>query len=224
MTIRILALSDEASSALYNAQLSDLVGPVDVLLGCGDLPYTYMEHVVTTLNVRDAFFVHGNHDTPQWLNNGRRLESPGGWQNVDGRVGKTTDGALLVAGLEGSIRYQPSAPYQYSERAMASRTWGLVAHLLFNRVRYGRYVDVLIAHSPPLGIHDGPDGAHRGFKVFLSLMRRFRPKLLLHGHKHHYGPGTWRTRYEGTEVVNVHPFRLIELEGTRISFGKLYRR
>lgn len=222
--MRILAISDEVTNTLYDAQFADLAIPVDVLLGCGDLPYTYMEHVVTALKVRDAFFVHGNHDTEEWLSDRTCLTSPGGWLDVDRRTVLSTGKTLIVAGLEGSIRYRPRAAYQYSEIDMTVRVWRLVPQFLLNRVRYGRYVDVIIAHSPPQSIHDGPDGPHRGFKVFLTLMHRFHPRLFLHGHKHRYGPGTWHTHFEGTEIVNVHPFRLIEWTDAGISYGRLYQR
>ncbi|HOU12212.1 MAG TPA: metallophosphoesterase [Anaerolineae bacterium] len=221
--IRILALSDQVVNTFYQATLADLVGRVDVLLGCGDLPYTYMEHIVTTLNLRDAFFVPGNHDAEEWLSAGGSLQSPGGWQNVDGRAALATGKALIVAGLGGSPRYQRHAGNQYSEFEMAMRAWQLVPRFLFNRMRYGRYVDVFITHAPPRDIHDGPDRAHRGFAVFRRVIQQFRPRLFLHGHMHQYGPGTWHTRYEDTEVVNVHPFRVIELEAERISYGRLHR-
>ena len=222
--MRILAIGDEVANTLYNTKHADLLEPVDVLLGCGDLPYTYMEHVVTALKVRDAFFVHGNHDSDQWLNDGTCLTSPGGWQNVDRCTARTTDKALIVAGLQGSIRYRPRAAYQYSQTEMWLRAGKLTLQLLLNRVFYGRFVDVIIAHSPPQGIQDGPDRPHRGFSAFVTLIRRFRPRLFLHGHKHQYGRGTWRTRYEETEVVNIGPYRVIDIDGDKISFGKLLRR
>jgi len=93
---------------------------------------------------------------------------------------------------------------------MAVKAWQLLPGLMFNRLRYGRYLDILVTHAPPFGIHDGEDFPHRGFKTFLNLMDRFRPRFLLHGHKHVCGADTWRTRYQDTEVINVHPFRVIE--------------
>jgi hypothetical protein len=68
---------------------------------------------------------------------------------------------LLVAGMEGSIRYHPRAPYQYTQTQMTWRAQRLILQLLFNRVRYGRYLDIFIAHSPPAGIHDGRMGRIR---------------------------------------------------------------
>ena len=83
-----------------------------------------------------------------------------------------------------------------------------------NRLSYGRYLDVLVAHSPPLGIHDKPDLPHRGFKCFLDFTRIFKPRYLLHGHIHIYRNGeTTRTRYLESEVINVYPYRILDLVG-----------
>lgn len=220
--LRILAVSDEVSSALFGPELRRLVGPVDVLLSCGDLPYSYLEYLSTMLNVRHAYFVHGNHDVDEYMAGGHVLKAPGGWQNADRRTFFT--GQLLIGGLEGSIRYKPGASHQYTQTEMRRHAAQLSLRLFWNRVRYGRYLDILITHSPPAGIHDGPDGPHRGFEVFSALMKRFRPRLLLHGHKHHYGQEAWHTRYGVTEVVNVHPFRVLDWHpGGEVTYGA-YRR
>lgn len=220
--MKILAVSDHVSDVLYRRDMRNVVGDVDLLLACGDLPYSYLEYLVTTLKVPRAYYVHGNHDADEIMENGGLLLGPGGWVNVDRRV--VMAGGLLIAGLEGSIRYKPRAHFQYTEAEQRWRTLWLLLRLLWSRWRYRRGLDIIIAHSPPAGIHDGPDGPHRGFKVFLTLMHWFRPRLFLHGHKHHYGPETWRTRYEATEVVNVYPFRLIEWDGETITYGRIYRR
>ncbi|MEA3396123.1 MAG: metallophosphoesterase [Chloroflexota bacterium] len=220
--VRILAVSDRVSDTLFNARVRERIGPVDLLLSCGDLPYTYLEYLVTELRTRHAYFVHGNHDAPEHCESGQTLSEPGGWENLDGRVTHVARLNLLVAGLEGCIRYRPGAPYQYAQGEMTWRAQPLMLQLLFNKIRYGRYLDIFIAHSPPAGIHDGPDGPHRGFDVFLSLMRRFRPRLLLHGHQHRYGPAPWRTRYAATEVVNIYPFRLIEWGEETLEYGRSY--
>ena len=99
--MRILALSDVADDRTY-ASVGSRVGHVDLILGCGDLPYDYLDYVATELGV-PLFAVHGNHDTPP-----EALEDPtiGVWWkgiNLHGRV-VAVDG-LLVAGLGGSRRY-----------------------------------------------------------------------------------------------------------------------
>jgi Icc-related predicted phosphoesterase len=206
--MKILCISDQVAPAVYSSNARERFSDVDLVLSCGDLPYYYMEFVASVLNV-PCLYVHGNHDQPEHKSDGRILDEPGGWVNVDRRV--IAHKGLLVGGLEGCLRYKPAVNYQYTETEMKWRAWQLIPSLLYNRARYGRYLDILITHAPPFGIHDGNDLPHRGFRAYLWLMRQFRPRYLLHGHKHIYGRETWQTRYEHTQVVNIHPFRVIEL-------------
>jgi Icc-related predicted phosphoesterase len=184
---------------------------IDLVLSCGDLPYYYMEFIVSTLNV-PCFYIHGNHDQPEHKSDGRVLAEPGGWINLDRRSVECR--GLLIGGLEGCLRYKPNAPYQYSDLEMHARTWQMIPTLLVNRLRYGRYIDILITHAPPRGIHDGPDQAHRGFEVFVHFMDRFRPRYLLHGHKHIYAQEVRNSRHRQTQVINVHPFHLLDCDAT----------
>jgi Icc-related predicted phosphoesterase len=204
--MEILAVSDQVADAVYRGCTSGRFDDVDLAVSCGDLPYSYLEFIVTMLGV-PCCYVHGNHDHPEYRANGVVLTEPGGWIDLDGTTVERK--GLLLAGLEGSIRYKPDAPYQYREPQMAWKAWGLVPSFLLNRLRRGRYVDILVTHSPPYGIHDGEDLAHRGFRTFLGLMDWFKPRYLLHGHKHVYGPEPTHTRHGQTEVVNVYPYRVI---------------
>ncbi|MCP4538393.1 MAG: metallophosphoesterase [Chloroflexi bacterium] len=205
--MKILAISDQVVESIYSSRIRDRFGDVDMVISCGDVPYYYLEYVVSMLNV-PALFVHGNHDQPEHTANGRTITEPSGWINLDGQVSNTRD--VLLGGLEGSIRYKPHVPYQYTEKEMAYKVWRMTPTLLMNRIFYGRYLDILVTHAPPLGIHDGEDWPHRGFNAFLTLMTRFRPRYLLHGHKHIYGTDTWQTNYLDTKVINVYPYRVIE--------------
>jgi len=206
--VKILAVSDRVVESIYSLQVLERFGDVDMVLSCGDLPYSYLEYIVSMLNV-PGFYVHGNHDKPEYMANGRVLTQPGGWVNLDRRTLRSK--GLLLAGLEGSMRYKPGFDHQYTEGEMAYRVWSMTPALVLNRVLHGRYLDILITHAPPFGVHDGEDVCHRGFKALLAFMDRFRPRYLLHGHKHIYGLEPWRTGYLDTDVINVYPYRVIEL-------------
>ncbi len=206
--MKILAVSDQVVPAIHSPHIRDRLGDVKMVLGCGDLPYSYMEYIATMLST-PCFFVHGNHDHPEYLSSGRTLNAPGGWTNLDGQTAKSK--GLIVGGLEGSMRYRPGAPHQYTEGEMTLKTWRLGLSLLAHRVFDGRYLDILITHAPPCGIHDGDDVCHRGFKTLLRFIQRFRPRYLLHGHQHTLHSATWRTMYRDTEVINVYPSRVIDL-------------
>jgi Icc-related predicted phosphoesterase len=85
--------------------------------------------------------------------------------------------------------------------------------MLYNRLRHGRYLDILLTHAPPFGIHDGPDPCHMGFRALLWFMQVFRPKYLVHGHIHLYSSSSGRvTQFHGTTVVNAYDHVIIELE------------
>jgi Icc-related predicted phosphoesterase len=206
--MKILCISDQVEPIVYSARARERFSDVEMVLSCGDLPYYYLEFVASMLNV-PCFYVHGNHDQAEHKHDGSILSEPGGWVNLDRRTTCVRD--VLVGGLEGCLRYKPGARYHYTEAEMQLRAWQMIPWLLYNRARYGRYLDILITHAPPLGIHNGLDLPHRGFQVFLWIMRTFRPRYLLHGHKHIYGQEPWQSLYLDTQVVNIHPFRLIEL-------------
>lgn len=209
--MKILALSDRVVETVYSEHIHRNHGDVDLAVGCGDLPYYYLEFVVTMLNI-PVLYVRGNHDaSPQYTSDGRRLTSAQGCDCIEDKVVCVKN--LLFLGLGGSIRYRPGAAEQYSEGEMRARVSRIIPTLLANRVRYGRYADVIVTHSPPYGIHDRNDRAHKGFKVFLTLMKRFKPRYLLHGHSHVWRQDEIReTVYESTTVLNVYPVRTLEIE------------
>jgi Icc-related predicted phosphoesterase len=108
------------------------------------------------------------------------------------------------------MRYRPGAAQQFSETQMWLRIGRLLPSLLFTRLRHGRGVDVVVAHSPPRGIGDMCDRAHTGFKAFLMFLTWLKPRYFLHGHVEHWLVGDDRqTKFRETRVVNVNPvFRL----------------
>jgi hypothetical protein len=206
--LRLLAVSDIVEPQLYSARLPDWIGPVDAVLGCGDLPHDYLEFLLTILNV-PCFYVDGNHCGGPHDNHGRDLEDVPGGINLHGRT--IAWRGLLLAGLEGSPWYN-GGPHQYSEARMAWLARRLRLRLLFNRLRTGRYLDILLTHTPPFGIHDGTDLTHRGFAAFLPLIARCHPRYLLHGHQHRYiMTERARTVLGETTVLNVYGHVLLEV-------------
>ena len=54
---------------------------------------------------------------------------------------------------------------------------------------------------------------HTGFRSFLKFMTWFKPRYLLHGHIHLYRQDTiTRTMVDETEVINVYPYKILDLE------------
>ena len=209
-TVKILAVSDRVLDRLYCSNVRERAPGVDLIIGCGDLPYYYLDFLISALDV-PLVYVHGNHDGGRQYTTDRGVLTgvPGG-NEIHGRT-VNIDG-LLLAGLGGSMRYRPRAPHMYTEAEMRGQLARLVPKLLWNRQRHGRYLDILVTHSPPFGIHDKKDLPHTGFKVFLTLMQLFKPRYLLHGHIHIYSQDYQRvTEYERTSIVNVYPYRLLDV-------------
>jgi Icc-related predicted phosphoesterase len=210
--MKILAVSDKVDELLYSPAIKHLFGDVDLVLGCGDLPYYYLEFIVTMLG-GPLFYVVGNHANAV-KNRHEPVHSwryPEGCENVDGRVTRYRN--LLIAGLEGSMRYNNSPHFQYTETEMAWKAWRLAPSLLLNKLLYGRYVDILVTHAPPAGIHDRSDRCHQGFRAFVTFMERFRPRYLLHGHVHVYSPNDIvESVYQDTTVLNAYGYRVLEID------------
>ena len=206
-TLKILAVCDEVDPRLYSRGLTEKLEPPDLILSCGDLPSYYLDYLVSKLNV-PMFAVHGNHDAPPPLEGSSGFERCGArW--VGGR-GVRAEG-ILLAGFDGSLRYNDGA-YQSSQTEMHTAVRRLVPWFLLNRLRHGRFLDVLITHAPPRGIHDEPDRCHTGFNAFNWLIRTFQPRYHLHGHIHLYDRRAKTvTRVGNTEIVNVYPFRELVL-------------
>jgi len=212
--MKILALSDQVVEQLYSPLVKERFGDVDLVVGCGDLPNYYLDYIVSMLNVPLAL-VPGNHDL--------RMVSPISDQEPEGSAGSrwsaNIDGmaveeqGVLLAGLGGSIRYRPDGMHQYTQAEMARRVFALAPRLYWNRIRHGRFLDILVTHAPPRGTHDAEDPAHVGFEVFNRFIAHFRPRYLLHGHSHVYRRCDITTSQVGpTTIINVYPYRVIEVD------------
>jgi hypothetical protein len=49
--VKILAVSDEVIERLYSLSTGGHFSDVELILGCGDLPYPYLENLISFLNV-----------------------------------------------------------------------------------------------------------------------------------------------------------------------------
>jgi Icc-related predicted phosphoesterase len=194
--VRLLAVSDEVEPQLVDERTVAAQGRIDLVVGCGDLPSDYLD-VLSTVYEAPLLFVRGNHDLP-----GRQGDYPAAAE-IDGRV--VREQGLMIAGLEGSIRYSEGA-HQYSERQMMAKVLAL-------RVRLGaRRLDILITHGPPAGVNEGSDAPHRGLKAVRRAVEWMSPRYLLHGHVHPYGREIPREAMLGeTRVINVVGHRLLEI-------------
>jgi len=205
--VRILAIGDEVSPTLERAVLSESFPKVGLVLSCGDLPYDYLEFLVDAVGA-PLLYVRGNHDGPVETAD-RVIRAPQGCVDIDGKVVEV--GGLLIVGLGGSRRYSPKGENQYTEGQMRRRVWRLTPKLWWNAMRKGRAMDILLTHAPPRGIHDAEDPAHQGFETFLALIKKWKPKLHLHGHTPPRPSLPTETVLDSTRIVHVRGFRFLEI-------------
>jgi Icc-related predicted phosphoesterase len=210
---RILAVADEVDETLYGDKLPAL--SPDIVLSCGDLPFDYLEYLVSRLDV-PLLYVPGNHDPnlkpadPTWapLQAEVPVLGPPGCENIDGRVVEA--GGLRIAGLGGSVRYR-RGHNQYTQAEMRRRALNLELWIRLKRVRNGRRLDILVTHAAPFGTAQAQDAAHAGFVALERMIRSFQPLLAVHGHVHPYGRNRPDLSVGTTRIVNAVPSRLIEV-------------
>ena len=188
--MKILAVSDEESPYLWESSAKQKLKEYDLILSCGDLKAEYLSFLVTMAKC-PVLYVHGNHD------GNYEIRPPEGCDCIEDKL--VVYNGVRILGLGGSIRYR-SGPHQYTERQMRRR----IQKLRFALWRTGG-VDIVVTHAPPRDVGDAEDPAHRGFEALRSLLDKYKPQYLLHGHVHlSYGADPTRLRQYGeTTVINT---------------------
>jgi len=218
----ILCVADHIDPLVYSTQAKLRYKDVDLVLSAGDLPMQYLGFISGSLN-KPVLFVFGNHNLEHYplfkRRNSLSIDVPETLPQIQNYFGSTYIGGrvvrrkgILIAGLGGSRRYN-AGKNQYTNFQMWLKVTSLLPKLLWNRVRHGRYLDILLTHASPKGIHDKPDACHQGFNAFLWFMRCFKPRYLLHGHIHLYDRNEKReTPYHDTVVINVYDHYVLKFE------------
>jgi Icc-related predicted phosphoesterase len=219
--MKILCISDQIDPLIYSSSIKERFKDIDLVLSAGDLPLDYLDFVISGLN-RPLLFVFGNHNLGdlKFFRRGTGFPMPLRAQKFSPRgFGATHIGSkivreegIIVAGLGGSLRYN-RGENQFTNFQMYLEIAKLIPAMLFNRLFRGRFLDVLLTHASPKGIHDREDPCHRGFEAFLWFMRTFKPKYLVHGHIHLYDLSEVRTtEYIKTKVINAYNHYIIDTE------------
>jgi Icc-related predicted phosphoesterase len=215
--MKILCVSDQIDPLVYTNSIRERFKDVDLVFSAGDLPLDYLDFIVSSLN-KPLLYIAGNHHTrtPQGKRNFMEQFTETGEEDfcgacyVDSRV--CFEEGLIVAGLGGSMRYN-QGENQFTDFQMYWRILKMLPKLIFNRIFRGRFVDILLTHASPRGIHDREDKCHQGFKAFLWFMRAFKPRYLIHGHIHLYDLSEVRTtQYQTTLVINAFNHYVIDTE------------
>lgn len=197
-SLRLLAVSDDREPALEHAINRERLGPVDLIVGCGDLESDYLAFL------GDAFcaplvYVRGNHDHgAAWDAHERDLPEP----LPDGAV-RHEEGLPLV-GFSWPSRAGGARPGE-------SAAWTQVARLGRRLLRPPAPL-IVLSHVPPRGAGDvDADPYHVGFEAYRWLAKRLQPSLWLHGHTPVAGVDSWRMQFGATTCLNVTGAVLVEL-------------
>ena len=196
--MKILTISDIVVPALYGEFETRRFQGIDLVLGCGDLPPEYLSFLVNALSV-PLYYVRGNHDL--------RYDGspPEGCIDLHNSLIRINE--LNILGLEGS-RWYNGGLQQYTEQQMSA----IIRRLRFMLWMKGG-VDIIITHAPPRTVHDEEDLCHRGFKKYLWLINKYRPRYFIHGHIHRdFADSSERvTVINNTKVINTYGYHVIEI-------------
>ncbi|MCI8321804.1 MAG: metallophosphoesterase [Dorea sp.] len=201
--MKILAIADEESAYLWDHFEKEKLEGIDVIISCGDLDPRYLSFLATFTSA-PVLYVHGNHDEKY------DTIPPEGCICIDDTI--YVHEGVRILGLGGSMRYR-SGEYQYTEWDMRRRVGRLTLKLFRHRG-----FDILVTHAPAYQLNDARDLPHQGFKIFISLIERYRPRFFLHGHVHmSYGRKHKRyDKYQDTHVINAFERCVFEYEDDNI--------
>jgi len=220
--MKILCISDQVTPVVYSNKIKLRFSDVDLILSAGDVNLEYYGFIVSMLN-KPLLFVFGNHNlkyfsyykkdsfiSNQEINQKKFNRLNNGGIYIGGKVKKIK--GLIIAGLGGSKRYN-RGQNQFTEIGMFFYILRIIPKLLFNKIIYGRYLDILLTHTPPKGINDGKDRCHSGFKIFLWFIKVFKPAYLIHGHIHLNDINKGRiSKYQTTKIVNAYEYFVVNTE------------
>lgn len=233
--MKILCVSDYVDPMIYNQNVKEVYSDIDLILCAGDLPMDYIDFIVSVLN-KPTYFVFGNHDLKEYhyYHKESRLDNAHFTKNYEQTIhghGATYLGfktfvnenlivedpetgarsPLLIAGASGSRRYN-NGLCQFTDSQMKFKLLKMVPKLIYNKFKYGRYLDIFMTHASPRHIHDHEDPCHLGFECFNWFLQRFKPTYMVHGHIHLYDVREERIgKYYDSTVVNAYAHYVIEL-------------
>lgn len=215
--MKILCVSDQIDPVIYSKDIKTRYADTDVIISAGDLPIEYLDFIQSSLN-KPLFFVFGGHylkalthyhpEMAEKIKNEDKntFKKNNPFKSKNGTyIGfKTcTCGNLLIAGISGTKK-QNDGKNQFTEKQMERKLLALLPSLIKNKIKYGRYLDILVSHAPI--------ASENGFKCFERFAKIFKPKYWLHGNVHIHNSKTERkTTLEETEVINVYSRHVLEI-------------
>ena len=202
--IRFLAASDMKEPSLtYEANRADL-GPLDGILGCGDLEPEWLSFLADAFNA-PLLYVRGNHDRGgEW--EAKTLRVPTALEA--GKVARVA--GIPIVGLpwpgvgEPGNQRRPGLAWR---QVFAIGRRALRGALLRKPAPW-----IVISHVPPEGVGDAADRYHRGFGAYRWLLRFLRPPIWIHGHTTTASVASLLQVAGPTSVANATGAMLVELQ------------
>lgn len=223
---KILCMSDQIDPVIYSKNIKEKYGDVDFIISAGDLPIEYLDFVQNALN-KPLFFVFGSHHLKALTHYHPEMaeKTKEGEINIFKKSNnrKSNRGTyigfrsykyenIIIAGISGAKKHN-DGKNQFTEKQMKRKLSRMIPQLLLNKIKYGRYMDILVTYSPPLIDEKKEESKQDSFECFTKFINFFKPKYLIHGQVHIYGPEQSRTsRYGETEVINAYSRHLLELQ------------
>ena len=198
--MKILTVADEPSPRFYDYYRDGILKEYDLIIACGDLSREYLEFLVTMAGC-PLIYVAGNHDDRYAQN------PPEGCICIDDTIFEYK--GIRFLGLGGSYKYRPDGIYMYTETEMKLRIIKV-----WMKIKLYKGFDVLVTHAPMYAFGDKEHYPHRGFKCFETLIEKFNPKYMIHGHIHrNYGykiPQVYQ--YKDTKIINAYEYYVLNYD------------
>ncbi|MDD6691871.1 MAG: metallophosphoesterase family protein [Lachnospiraceae bacterium] len=198
--MKVMFIADEESKAMWDYYDPRRTEGVELIISCGDLKPSYLEFLETMVNC-PLLYVKGNHDRQY------AQRPPLGCVCIDDRVYDYK--GLRILGLGGSMRYNPDTDCQFSEEEMQARIRKVNRQIVLMNG-----FDLLVTHAPAKGYGDMDDLPHRGFDCFNTLMEKWKPKYMVHGHVHQtysYKFERERQHSSGTKIINAYESYILDI-------------
>ncbi|KYH34036.1 calcineurin-like phosphoesterase superfamily domain protein [Clostridium tepidiprofundi DSM 19306] len=198
---KILLVSDKEDKYIWDYFDKERFKDIDFIISCGDLKASYLEFLVTMLNV-PLFYVHGNHD------GNYEQKPPQGCICIDNKLTKYK--GIRILGFGGCNEYRGGA-FQYTQKDMKKQVSKMKRKIWLNKG-----FDILVTHAPAKGLGDGEDLCHIGFEAYNELLDKYAPKYFFHGHQHlNYNREKRIIQYKSTTIVNAYKYYIINTPGVQ---------
>jgi len=202
--VRFLAVSDDPDPALEHAVNREALGPIDGVIGCGDLEPAWLGFLGDAFDV-PLVYVRGNHDHGGAWTHGAVMIPAALHSGHIVRLAGIAIGGLEWPGVE-------MAGNRRRDGLAWRQTLGLWRRTVLGRLARRREPILVISHAPPEGAGDASDDAyHVGFGAYRWLLERLRPLVWLHGHTTTALVHQLSIQAGSTTVINVTGAVLLDL-------------